>query len=998
MHDSQVRAFGITDYFSADCYFTARTEYQLRYPDAPKLFLPNVELRTGDVVNKAQEEVNVHLIFNPFLNDHEEKIRSFLGFLKTSKTIGASGKHLRASELKHRADFAEATTTRAFISEALEETYGTDVDLLDYLLIVTAANNDGIRAIRGKQRKLLITDEIDKFSNAFFGNRGNRDYFLRTDRAQEQGEFILQKPVLSGCDAHSLADLDTGLGRVVHDPSGGKLLEPTWIKADLTYEGLKQIIFEPSDRVFIGKEPEIEVRVRENKTKYIEALQLTSVDGYDGQHGAWFNEEKILLGKELVAIIGNKGSGKSAVTDAIGLLGNSHNQSTQSPDGRSRNLFSFLNSEKFLKKGCASNFVGTLNWYEGEPDKKNLNGKVDQTIPERVEYLPQKYLEGICANIADDEFRSTLDKVIFRYVRPQDLHGQRDLAGLVKFLATQVESKIHDFKHDLHLANEEIVSIEKRLVEDYEKKVKEKLRLRQEELAVHVSNRPEAVPKPPEKDSDVSDADVASIEELSQEIDMCDGQIERLEKERGDTNRALEELRQFRQAIEREAGNLARLESQYQKVLDSEGLQFDDVVQLSLDYTKLDAHIVKKSNRLDEINELLATEEELAAKYFLEDDVEDEFEKARSKSIVFRKANLRQKKKELVEKLAAPGRAYQAFLTNHRSWDERKKIIRGADQDPTRDSIKGLEKELESIRTVYPNTLRRARDERELISKKIFRKKREYTRVYEVIKQSIDREIENCRDELGGYSISVEAGLRLDSSFVDQFLRFVNQNKRGSFYGREEGRARLQSSLASLDTWESEGEVFNALNEIVEALHADKRDNLQSGEDKRRDVFKQMIGQDQSLIDLYDFLFGFDYLSTKYDLKVDKKDLSELSPGERGGLLLIFYLMLDKRDIPLVIDQPEDNLDNKSVYQILVTFIKRAKKRRQIILVTHNPNLAVVADAEQIIHVSIDKTDGKHDFDFFSGAIENPRVNRAVVDILEGTLPAFNYRRLKYRR
>ena len=77
----------------------------------------------------------------------------------------------------------------------------------------------------------------------------------------------------------------------------------------------------------------------------------------------------------------------------------------QSPDGRSRNLFSFLNSEKFLKKGCASNFVGTLNWYEGEPDKKNLNGKVDQTIPERVEYLPQKYLEGICANIADDEFR-----------------------------------------------------------------------------------------------------------------------------------------------------------------------------------------------------------------------------------------------------------------------------------------------------------------------------------------------------------------------------------------------------------------------------------------------------------------------------------------------------------------------------------------------------------------------------------------------------------------
>ena len=82
----------------------------------------------------------------------------------------------------------------------------------------------------------------------------------------------------------------------------------------------------------------------------------------------------------------------------------------------------------------------------------------------------------------------------------------------------------------------------------------------------------------------------------------------------------------------------------------------------------------------------------------------------------------------------------------------------------------------------------------------------------------------------------------------------------------------------------------------------------------------------------------------------------------------------------------------------MVGIQQQAGRLGQIILVTHNPNLAVVADAEQIIHVSIDKTDGKHDFDFFSGAIENPRVNRAVVDILEGTLPAFNYRRLKYRR
>jgi DNA repair ATPase RecN len=78
--------------------------------------------------------------------------------------------------------------------------------------------------------------------------------------------------------------------------------------------------------------------------------------------------------------------------------------------------------------------------------------------------------------------------------------------------------------------------------------------------------------------------------------------------------------------------------------------------------------------------------------------------------------------------------------------------------------------------------------------------------------------------------------------------------------------------------------------------------------------------------------------------------------------------------------------------------LKKAKKRRQIIMVTHNPNLAVVADAEQIINVSIDKADSRHDFDFRSGAIENPEINKAVVEILEGTMPAFDNRRLKYRR
>ena len=77
----------------------------------------------------------------------------------------------------------------------------------------------------------------------------------------------------------------------------------------------------------------------------------------------------------------------------------------------------------------------------------------------------------------------------------------------------------------------------------------------------------------------------------------------------------------------------------------------------------------------------------------------------------------------------------------------------------------------------------------------------------------------------------------------------------------------------------------------------DQRDSF-SDSHPARDVFKQMKGQ-KNPQELYNYLFGFDYLEPKYDLKVDGKDLSELSPGERGGLLLIFYLMLDRQEIPL---------------------------------------------------------------------------------------------------
>jgi len=994
IENSDVQAFGITDYFSADGYFDFIEKFRARYPHSRKVVFANVELCTNDVVNAASEEVNLHIVFNSDVP--EQKIKSFLQNLETNKS-DTNGRSIKASELASKSDFEEATTTRKAIDNALKNTFGDKADLTEYLLIFAAANNDGIRTetekvdgkTRGKKRKAVITDELDKFSHGFFGNSNNTDYFLDKNRLETEDETI-PKPVVSGCDAHSFSDMTDWLGKLVLR-EGQILKQPTWIKSDLTFEGLRQIIYEPAERVFIGEEPDVEIRMRNNQTKYLKSLYINHVEGYDGRHGSWFKQEKIDLNKELVAIIGNKGTGKSALTDIIGLLGNSHNQKYHRLSDKPEELFSFLNKDKFLKNRCAVNFVGELHWHAGEPNKRTLDGIVDENIPEKLEYLPQKYLEKICANIEDDEFRAKLNEVIFGYVEKKDRYDATGLEELMNYLTGQAEEDIKVTKGSLHKENEKVVSLERKLAPDYKTDIEEKVKIKEQEVDNHAQLRPAEVSKPVEGD-EIAVRNTSEISSIESQIAALDATIKELESEHAGVAKQIEDLNHARQTIERHASALAGLKTQYQDLFDGAGIAFEDIVKLTVDYDQLD-HIVKtKTARLTEIDGLLRNEDELDS-LVLDG---GQKEQALQKSLVYRCSQLEEQKRELVDRLDKPDREYQTYLGNVAQWQGRYKELTGDDDAPAIDTLNWLKRELNEIVNVYPTDLQTARGNREKISKDILTEKNGLVSFYNSVKKSIDNEIKKYRVDLGGYDVSIEASLRFDPIFYDEFFRYVNQGVKGSFHGSEDGKMLLRKLCDDTTDWQEEENAFGVIRNIVDNLDNDRREGLATGESKIRDIFKQMKQQKDPVL-FYDYLFGFDYLKPKYDLKVDGKDLGELSPGERGALLLIFYLMLDKRDIPLVIDQPEDNLDNKSVYEILVTFLKKAKKRRQIIMVTHNPNLAVVADAEQIIHVSIDKRN-RNDFDFYSGSIENPEINKRVVDILEGTLPAFDNRRLKYRR
>ena len=98
------------------------------------------------------------------------------------------------------------------------------------------------------------------------------------------------------------------------------------------------------------------------------------------------------------------------------------------------------------------------------------------------------------------------------------------------------------------------------------------------------------------------------------------------------------------------------------------------------------------------------------------------------------------------------------------------------------------------------------------------------------------------------------------------------------------------------------------------------------------------------------WLYSTDHITINYGIHYENVDIQNLSPGTRGIVLLLLYLALDDADDrPLIIDQPEENLDPKSIFDELVGLFVKVKSKRQVIMVTHNANLVVNADDQVII-------------------------------------------------
>lgn len=157
-----------------------------------------------------------------------------------------------------------------------------------------------------------------------------------------------------------------------------------------------------------------------------------------------------------------------------------------------------------------------------------------------------------------------------------------------------------------------------------------------------------------------------------------------------------------------------------------------------------------------------------------------------------------------------------------------------------------------------------------------------------------------------------------------------------------------------------------------------------------------------------------DWYNSTYKVSMDGDLIDEMSPGKKALVLLKMLISLAESTCPILVDQPEDDLDNRSIFDELIPFIKKKKIMRQIIVVTHNANVVLGADSEEVI---VANQNGKNSpnkkfrFEYRSGSIEDDLpeesgrtdtlgkqgIQQQICDILEGGKSAFDLRKHKYR-
>jgi DNA repair exonuclease SbcCD ATPase subunit len=225
------------------------------------------------------------------------------------------------------------------------------------------------------------------------------------------------------------------------------------------------------------------------------------------------------------------------------------------------------------------------------------------------------------------------------------------------------------------------------------------------------------------------------------------------------------------------------------------------------------------------------------------------------------------------------------------------------------------------------------------------------------------------------------------ASWASEGEQLLDHRREGSLRGLGTIAGIAQRELAP--AWEggTAQEAADAISAFATKYSEDIRRARKSDDD--------VAAQDEWRESVSRWLYRTSHISLRYSLEYDGLSIERLSPGTRGIVLLLLYLAVDREETdPLLIDQPEENLDPESVYSELVELFRTASARRQIVMVTHNANLVVNTDVDQVIvaHCGALEEGRLPELRYLAGGLESPAIRRAVCEVLEGGAEAFKQR------
>lgn len=991
---NKIVCIGITDYFSIDGYkmvldylskiskmkelFAKEIEDDEFFIERIKniLILPNIEFRIDKAVmisGKENSKLQMHVIFSNEISpqDIEENLLHKLSFKSNVTTSGITTGTLTRNNLTKFGRKLIDTKQPSYqnMSEYFAGVNGAYVELNQLInelsdskfknkYMILLAEEDTSK-IKWDGQCLALRQEIYGHSHGIFSSNQNTIKWGMSKEAENLvGEI---KPCFWGSDAHSYDNLFV--------PNNNNFC---WIKSDATFLGLRQVLVNPEERLYIGEiPPQLKIAL-DRKPYTIASIEVRKNDKAKNIDN-WF-DYKMYLNPFMITIIGNKGSGKSAMTDILALSGNSYNIGNAS----------FLNGNRFLRtpEKLGFDYNANITWHKKDYIKRleNLNVKLDKTAIEEIQYLPQSYIEDVC-NDLDHEFQKEIDDVIFSYINTEDKEGTNSLDELKSVKTASLQIRFISKRNELEKINDEIISLENKSTKDYQDSIMNNLLSQRARLENHIATKPLLVDAPTSLENDeyskIEIAINASIEEINENINNKRILL-------SDLNSSLTNIDDFLAKISEFNKYAEEINKEYTRISKKYGFKNNQFINIIINAEEINDKKQYFLNKKTEYSYLLDDVDIIFDNIKIDKTInlnlENILDETKKHISLLNKKFILNEYKDLIRlKTSEKSKKYLKYLDDLKTWDNKRKQILGELPDTKNEgSIKKYEDEESFLKNILVNELNSKYNDRDEIISDIFNlhieKSEILSNIYKPIQSKLDSLLKEVEEK-----IEFHVDIQHDPNLASNILTYINQNVMSDFKGIIDGNLFVQGLINECD-FNNSDKLLTFIDSIYYASYKDiNKVNSLLGKNRRN--FNNYIGKQE-------------YMESNFILTLGGRKLKELSPGERGVVLLIFYLALNKKNNPLIIDQPEDNLDNQSVYKKLVPCILEAKKHRQIILVTHNPNIAIACDTEQIIYCKMDKK--TNNITYESGSIENLEIRKRIVDILEGTHPAFDLRRKRY--